>query len=33
MHRLEQAGMSRDPAETTAHAVDGHVTNGIQLDA
>ena len=31
MHRLEQAGMSRDPAETTACAVDGQVTNGIQL--
>ena len=31
MHRLEQAGMSRDPAGTTARAVDGQVTNGIQL--
>ena len=31
MHKLEQAGMSRDPAETTARAVDGQVTNGIQL--
>ena len=31
MHRLEQAGMSRDPAETTARAVNGQVPNGIQL--
>ncbi len=31
MHKLEQAGMSRVQAETTARAVDSQVSNGIQL--
>ena len=31
MHKLEQAGMSRVQAETTARAVDRQVSNGIQL--
>ena len=31
MHELEQAGMSRVQAETTARAVDSQVSNGIQL--
>ena len=31
MHKLEQAGMSRVQAETTARAVDSQVSNGVQM--
>ena len=31
MHKLEQAGMSRVQAETTARAVDKQVFNGVQI--
>ena len=31
MHKLEQAGMSRVQAETTARAVGSQVSNGVQL--
>ena len=31
MHKLEQAGMSRVQAETTARASDRQVSNGLQL--
>ena len=31
MHKLEQAGMSRVQAETTARAVDRQVSNGVQM--
>ena len=31
MHKLEQAGMSRVQAETTARAIDRQVSNGLQL--
>ena len=31
MHKLEQAGMSRVQAETTARAIDRQVSNGVQM--
>ena len=31
MHKLEQAGMSRVQAETTARAVDRQISNGVQM--
>ena len=31
MHKLEQAGMSRVQAETTARAVDSQLSNGVQM--